>query len=159
MKLYEISNEYRQAFEELSDMPDIDRTVINDTLSAIESSFNDKAISLSSFFMNLEAEAEAVKSAEKRMRERRITIEKKIDNLKRYLRREMLNTGINKITCPYFKVLLCKSKPKVEVIDPNAIPKEFIRKVITETIDKEKILKSGGCAGAEIVENYALRIS
>lgn len=159
MKLYEIANEYRSVFDQLSEITDLNDEIINDTLSPVKADFNDKAISLTSYFRNLEAEANAIKEAESMMSHRRKFIEKKIENLKKYLKSQMKATGITKISCPYFSVTLSKTKPKVDILDSNKIPEDFMKTVIKKEPDKDKILKSGGCEGAEILENYSLRIS
>lgn len=161
MNLYEIANEYRNVFDQLSEIPDLNNEIISDTLSPIKGEFNDKAINLTSYFRNLEADANAIKEAEVMMAQRRKSIESKIENLKKYLKSQMQATGITKISCPYFSVTLSKTKSIVKILDEKKIPSNFISvtTTITEKPDKDKILKSGGCEGAEIVENYALRIS
>lgn len=159
MHLYEISNEYKRLFDELSDMEGVTQDMISDTLSPITDEFNNKAIAVTSYFRNLEAEASAIKTAEKRMYERRKAIENKIENIKGYLKNQMISTGINKISCPYFSVTLAKSKNSVNILDFSKIPSEFIREKVIKEPNKELILKTGGCEGAEVVEGYSLRIA
>lgn len=158
MKLYEISNDYIKAFNELSEMEGITQDIISDTLSPITDEFNNKAIAITSYFRNLEAETNAIKEAENSMYERRKAIEKKIENIKVYLKSQMISTGINKISCPYFSVTLAKSKNSVNILDSSKIPSEFIREKVIKEPNKELILKTGGCEGAEIIEGYSLRI-
>lgn len=158
MKLYEISNDYIKAFNELSEMEGITQDIISDTLSPITDEFNNKAIAITSYFRNLEAETNAIKEAENSMYERRKAIEKKIEKIKVYLKSQMISTGINKISCPYFSVTLAKSKNSVNILDSSKIPSEFIREKVIKEPNKELILKTGGCEGAEIIEGYSLRI-
>lgn len=159
MHLYEISNEYKKLFDELSEIEGVTQDIISDTLSPITGEFNNKAIAVTSYFRNLEAEANAIKAAEKSMYERRKAIENKIESIKGYLKSQMISTGINKISCPYFSVTLAKSKNSVNILDSSKIPSEFIREKVIREPNKELILKTGGCEGAEITEGYALRIS
>lgn len=159
MQLYEIALEYRNVFDQLAELPDLNNEIIEDTLSPIMGEFNDKAISLTSYFKNLEAEANAIKEAEEMMYKRRKSIENKIENMKNYLKDNMKTSGINKISCPYFSVTLSKTKSKVNITDLSQIPPSFIRVKTIREPDKDSILKVGGCDGAEIIENYALRIS
>lgn len=159
MHLYEISNEYKRLFDEISEMDGVTQDIISDTLSPITDEFNNKAIAVTSYFRNLEAEANAIKTAEKSMYERRKVIENKIENIKSYLKSQMISTGINKISCPYFSVTLAKSKNSVNILDSSKIPSEFIREKVIKEPNKELILKTGGCEGAEVVEGYSLRIS
>lgn len=158
MNLYEIATEYRTAFDDLSEMEGVTHEIIADTLSHVKDEFNNKAIALTSYFKNLEAEADAIKSAEKIMNERRKSIEKRIDSLRDYLKNQMISTKINKISCPYFSVTLSKTKSSVKIIDESKIPKCFIAEKITTSPMKDEILKAGGCEGAEIAEGYALRM-
>lgn len=158
MNLYEISSEYRKVFDELSEMEGLSQEIIKDTISPIASEFNNKAIALTSYFKNLEAESESIKKAEKNMYERRKSIDNKIDNLKEYLKQQMIITGINKISCPYFCITLSRTKSVVKIIDKELIPNNFMKEEVTRTPIKDEILKNGGCEGVEICENYALRI-
>jgi hypothetical protein len=158
VNIYEISNEYRKVFDELSEMEGLSEEIIKDTLSPITANFQDKAIAETSFFKNLEAEVKAMKTAEKNINERRKSIENKIEKFKNHLKSEMMFQGINKISCPYFCITLAKSKSSVNIIDLDSVPKNFIKEEIKRTPMKDEILKNGGCEGAEICETYSLRI-
>lgn len=158
MNLYEIATEYRIAFDQLSEMDGVTHEIIADTLSHVQDEFNDKAIALTSYFKNLEAEASAIKEAEKNMYERRKSIEKRIDGMREYLKNQMISAKINKISCPYFSVTLSRSKSSVKIIDESMIPKYFIREKTIREPMKDEILKAGGCEGAEIIEGYSLKI-
>ena len=64
MKLYELSNQYREAinvFEDI-DLSDLNEEqqhqLINDTLEPIEDDFKTKALSIASYIANLDLEAE-----------------------------------------------------------------------------------------------------
>ncbi len=156
--LYEISQEYKNTFDIISDFEGVSEEIIENTLSGVKSEFNHKAINIVSFFKNLEADTKAIKDAEDKMRERRKIMESKIERLKDYLKSQMMITGITKIKCPYFEVSISKTKSIVEILDFDKIPKEFIVEKTTFTPDKNLIHEAGGCEGAVIKENYALRI-
>jgi len=156
MNLYEISAEYCKVLDELSEMEGITEEIISDTLSPVKDDFNNKAIAVTSYFKNLEAEVHAIREAEKSMADRRRSIERRIERMREYLKSQMLLTGINKIKCPYFSITLSKSRGSVNIIDKSKIPDEFMR-IIKEPL-KELIREAGGCEGAEITENYALTI-
>lgn len=158
MNLYEIATEHKKAFDIISEMEGITDEIIIDTLSPIVGEFKSKSISLVSFFKNLEAEASAIKEAEKMMAERRRAIENKVEKLKNFLKDCMMLSNTNKISCPYFSVTLSAGGKAVDIIDPNKIPKEFMKEEVRYTPDKEAIKKSGGCDGATIREVYKLVI-
>jgi hypothetical protein len=158
MNLYQISNEYAKAFDAISEIEGITEEIIIDTLRPFVADFNDKAINLTSYFKNLEAEALAIKQAEKNMSERRKVIENKVESLKKYIKNEMIRTGINKISYTYFNISLSKTKKSVEIIDEELIPEEFIRTTTKKEPDKNAILLAGGCIGAQLKESWALTI-
>lgn len=158
MNLYEIATEYRIAFDQLSEMEGVTHEIIADTLSHLSDEFNDKAIALTSYFKNLEAEASAIKEAEKNMYERRKAIERKIEGMRDYLKNQMIAAKISKISCPYFSVTLSKSKGSVKIIDESKIPQSFMREKTIREPMKDEIFKAGGCEGAEVIEGYSLKI-
>lgn len=156
MKLYEIAEKHNNALLAMADIDGLDESVINDTLEALEGEFNDKALSVASFFQNIEAEIKAMRDAEKRIAERRKIKESSVKRLKDYLLREMQRTGISKIECPQFQISLRNNPDSVEIVDENLIPNEF-KRVVYE-IDKMAIKKAGYCPGAEIVKKQTLVI-
>ncbi len=156
--LYEISSNYRQAILEMADMDDLPGDVLDDTLEGMEGEFNDKAIAVTSFFKNLEAESKAIKEAEAAMKARRTILDKKIARLKAYLLENMQQTGITKISCPYFQVSVRNNAPSVVVTDETLIPEQFRQREIVEKIDKKAIKDAGGCPGAELVRGKSLSI-
>lgn len=163
MNLYEISNQYLDALNGLKNL-DADEQTIKDTLESMSlvEDFNEKSVAVASFFQNMEAEANAIKEAEKRMELRRKSIESRVDYLKSYLKSNMERTGITSIECPYFKISLVNNPPSVSVIDESLLPQETINeKVVREVVKtaiKEYINKHGACPGAEIKHSKRLKI-
>ncbi len=158
MKLYEIADNYRTAFDEMDAMDDLPKEVIDGTLEAIEAEFDDKAIALTSYFKNMEAETEAMKQAEASIKARRVAIEKKIAWMKDYLLKNMQATGITKITCPYFDISTRKNPASVQITDETLIPAKYKTTEFVTKVDKKAIKSDGGCAGVEIVQGESLRI-
>lgn len=85
MKLYEISNLYNQTFEELSQIEELNKTIIEDSLSGIKEDLDNKCLAVGAFIKNLSAESNAIKEAEESLKKRRQTLDKKTDSLKTYL--------------------------------------------------------------------------
>ena len=145
LSLYTLSNDYKNAFEFLND-PDHDLTAeeINDSLSSIELDVKDKAINVAKFLRNIEATAEAIKTAEGEMMQRRKALEIRAKKLKDYLKNNMEATGITKIECPYFKLSIAKNPAALDLFDTDAIPAEYKRTetIIVEHIDKAAIKKA-----------------
>lgn len=150
MNLYELATIHNEAFMNMAEIDDLSEEVINDTLEALEGEFNDKAISIAAFIMNMEADVKAIKEAENRLSERRKKIESKIEWFKKYLSENMLRTGILKIECPYYKVSLQDNPWSVQVIDESMIPEKYKTIETITKIDKNAIKSDGGCDGVTL---------
>lgn len=143
--LFEISTSYEAAFLSMID-EDVPDHVIEDTLEGLEFEFEEKGRNIAAFFQNLEADAKAMKTAEARIKERRQTLERKIERIKDYLRVNMARAGITAIECPYFCVKLGAALDVVEIEDADKIPEEFITVKTTSSPNKTTIkaaIKSG----------------
>ena len=67
LRLYELSTEYLQALEALSELDDLPPEAIADTLAGLSGAWEDKALNVARFVRNLEAEATAIEEAKKRI--------------------------------------------------------------------------------------------
>lgn len=136
MKLYQISNEYQQAFDNLSEM-DLSHEVIADSLASIKGEFEDKAKAIVAIILNLEAENLGINAALAKMTERRMKNLRKIGNLREYLLKNMEVCNIKNIKTDEFAVSIRKNPPRL-VVDENALPGEYIE---VEVIEERNILK------------------
>lgn len=163
LSLYELSANYLQALDFLTD-PEMDLPVeaINDTLEALGGELEDKAINVAKFFRNMEATADAIKSAEVNMAKRRKALENRVQWLKNYIKENMEVCGISDIECPHFKLSVQKNPAVVNILDENAIPAQFKEQVTSWKIDKTAIkeaIKSGSVVpGTELVNGTRLAI-
>jgi hypothetical protein len=163
LSLYQLSGNYLQALDFLTD-PDLDLPIeaINDTLESLTGELEDKAINVAKFLKNMEATAEAIKNAETDMAKRRKALENRVQSLKDYLKGNMVNTGISKIECPYFKLSIQNNPAAVNVFDEEAVPLEFKKQVVSWSIDKTAIKHAinGGknVAGATLTNGKRLVI-
>lgn len=161
--LYEISRDYQQALAEFAD-PDIDLPpeAITDTLEAIEGQLQDKAVNVAKFMQNLDAAADAIKAAERRMAVRRKAIEHRVQWLRDYLKLNMEATGITRIDSPWFSLAVQNNPASVEIIDEAVLPDDFTTEVVTIKADKAAIkqaLKSGeDVPGARLTRGTRLAI-
>lgn len=153
MKLYEISDQFRQ-LEELDDLPD---EAIADTLEALTGEFEEKSIAVASQFKNLGSDADQLDAAIKELQARKRTIVNRQNSLKEYLRMNMERTGIKKVQHALFNITLTKPRQVVHIIDDTKLPEDYT-KVVTSP-DKTLILKAlkDGFAveGAELGEGQA----
>jgi hypothetical protein len=163
LSLYQLSANYLQALDFLTD-PDMDLPVeaVNDTLEALGGELEDKVINVAKFFRNMEATAEAIKSAEEDMAKRRKALENRVQWLKSYIKDNMEVCGISQIECPHFKLSIQKNPAIVNIVDEGAIPAQFKEQVSGWKIDKAAIknaIKSGNAVpGTELVSGTRLSI-
>lgn len=161
--LYEISNEYLHALERIE--IDEETGEIKDfpaNLEAMPEIFEGKATNVVAFFRNLDAEADAIRQAEREMAERRKRIEKKSQLLKTYLLDNMKRCGFTKVKCPWFEVSVGKNPPSVDVTSEEEIPAMYKNVELVTKIDKIAIrnaIKEGvDVPGARMVSADKLNI-
>ncbi len=130
ISLYHMTEEYRQALQELSDA-DLPEDVVRDTLEALGGELIKKGEAVAAFVLNLGAEIDAIKAVEKRISDRRKALEKRADNLREYLRTNMEKAGISEIKAldGSFTAKLGKGRQSVVIDDEDALPddSEFVR--------------------------------
>lgn len=127
MKLYDITQEYLTVLE-MFDSDEVDEQAIKDTLESIEDEFETKAENYGKIIRNLEATILGIKEEEKRLADRKKSIEKKIDFLKMNLFEAMKKTGKTKFNTGLFNFSICKNGGKVPIVlnvDANDLPKKF----------------------------------
>jgi len=163
LTLYTIADQYLQDVQKLQDM-DINDETFADTLESLSGDLEVKATNVALFIRNLEANANAIKEAEKTMYDRRKAVEGKIDRIRQYLLDNMLRTGISKIESPYLCLSIRKNPPSVEVINQGMIPDEYfdIPEPPPPTLNKNRLkedLKAGVVIeGARLTSGSSLQI-
>ncbi len=155
MKLYEIANEYQQALTTLHSIDEITQDVISDTLSIIKDDFETKAVAVSSFVKNIEADILAMKEAEASIAKRRKALQNQIESVKSYLLDNMERTGINHIHSPYFDIKLKKCPSSVEIIDEELIPDECFRvkREVSKSFIKDALKNGVIIEGAKLIDD------
>ena len=163
LSLYELSNTYLEALDFFTD-PEADLPIeaVNDTLEGLSGELEDKAVNVAKFLRNMEAAAQAIKSAEAEMARRRKSLETRVTWMKSYLKGSMEHTGITKIECPYFKLSIQNNPASVNILNEESIPDEYKAQVINWKIDKTAIknaIKGGkNVPGATLVNGTRLAI-
>lgn len=149
LTLYQIADKHQEALNFMLEN-DVDYQTIADTLESIEGELTAKGQSVAALFLNLDAQIDAMKSAENKMSERRKRLEKKSDDMKQYLLVNMERCGINKITAPEFEVKLRKCPPSVDDnINMDLLPKQYTKEV-TETKVLKDLIKKDLLAGIPV---------
>ena len=156
--LYEIKSEYVQALEQLTDLDD---EAVVDTLDALKGELEVKATSVAAYTLSLDATVKAMKEAEKRMADRRKSLENKMARIKEYIKDSMEDARIFKIETPEMKLSISKNPAKVEVIDEELVPDEYKNEKVTVVLDKKKLkaaLNNDGVDGAVLTQSTRLNI-
>lgn len=163
LTLYQISDQYLADMQKLQDM-ELDEQTFADTLESLSGELEVKATNVAMFIRNLEASADAIKSAEKAMAERRKALEAKAERIRQYLLENMQRTGISKIESPYFALSLRKNPPAVEVINQELIPDEYFDipepppPVLNKTRLKDDLKAGVLVEGAKLTQGQSLQI-
>lgn len=163
LTLYEMTAEYREALSVLAES-DLDEQTVADTLEGLQGEIEVKAKNVAMFARELEATAEAIQEAEKRMAARRKAIESRAAGLRRYLLTSMQACEIHRIDSPWFTLSRKKNPPKVVIDNKDAIPAEFMRFPEPPPPEPDKkliaeVLKDGGTiTGAHLEHSERLDI-
>ena len=151
MKLYELTDNFKQAERDLNEMlysGDIDEQTVTDTLDGIRGEIEEKAKNVAMYIGNIESTAKAIKEQEKAMSERRKRLEAQAEGIRRYLKDKMQECEISKIECPFFTMSIKKNPPKL-VIDESQLDRNYTEAVITYK-PKKDVIKQELKAGNEI---------
>lgn len=155
--LYELNDNFAQVQE----MIENGQEGLQDTLESIELAIEDKLENIAKVIQNLNGEVTALKAEEKRLSDKRRSIENNIKNLRKYAENALIVTGKDKIKSGLFTFSLQKSAPSLKVIDEKLIPKKYYV-AVEPRLDKNTIkeyLKNGeSVPGAELVQGRSLRI-
>ena len=157
MNLYELSTNYLQIQEMILEGAE----GLEDTLESLNDAIEEKAVGYAKVIKNIEGQVLAIKEEEKRLAERRRSLESNIKRLKENLELSMLDTGKKKIKTNLFTFNIQKNPPSVKILDEEAIPSDYLVKQKPK-IDKKAIindLKNGvEVEGVEIKQDESLRI-
>lgn len=160
LKLHEFSAALSQVWDLVSD-PDADLVVLEDTLQSLEEIRDKKLESLAYIVKQTEFEADFIRNEEKRLAERRRSLENKADRIKKYMESCLLAEGVKKVKTPTVTVSIQANPPSVEVWDEDMIPAAY-RIPQPDKLDKKamiEVLKNGELVpGANLLKTESLRI-
>ncbi len=151
MRLYEITNQFQNVFNQIGEDGELTQDMLNN-LDSLKDDFENKAVSVAAYIKNIEAEEAAISQAIEDMRSRKAKLTKQAESLSDYLQFNLQKLSINEIkTSPYFKIRLKQCPPSVDVFDEKSIPPEFWREKVTTTTSVDKIkLKEVLSEGVEV---------
>ena len=158
MRLYEISKEFEALYEMANDAEGDELIELYDEL---RESLSDKLENSGKVLKQLQADADALKAEESRLKQRRQVVENNIDKLKELMVSAMNSSGEAKIKTQLFSFSI-RASESVKITDESLLTDGYIRvktvrepdkKAIKETLDKGIDVE-----GAEIVINESLQI-
>ena len=157
-KLYELTTGYKN-IEYLIEMGESTEE-LEAVLNSIGGEIEDKAENIAKIIKNNEADIKAFKEEEKRIAERRKTLENDVKRLKEYLYNNMKLTGKTKFKRGTFSFNIAKNPASVEITNADIISSDY--KTYTEVLDRKAILqdlKDGkDVQGAILKQGESLRI-
>ena len=160
MKLYELTQNYRN-LQELLDDETIPQDEILKALNGLEGQFDEKAENIVKVMKSIDADVKGLKDEEKRLSDRRKSLENRSINLKAYLTDSMRAIGKEKIKGNIFTLAFQKNPPSVDILDWRLIDNEYLIPQIP-TVDKKRVLidlKNGvRVDGVELKQGTSLRI-
>ena len=112
------------------------------------------------FLERIEAEAKAIREAEKRLAARRAGYEKVAECVRSSIFQMMQDAGIVRVEGRLFSFAIRKNPPKVEITDESAIPPEFVtyEPHIDKRAIKDRLEEGKAIPGAELVQSTRLEI-
>lgn len=159
-KLYELSQNYNNLLE-LLDNQDIPQEVVTEALNQVGEEIEVKAENIAKLIKTLEVDINGFKEEEKRLADRRKSLENKVKCLKTYLEDTMKATGKTKFKGQLFSFNIQKNAPSLNIEAEDNIPKNFYIEQ-APVLDKKSLLaeiKQGlEVTGVTIKQTESLRI-
>lgn len=158
--LYKLNAQYQELLDKITyEDVENEEDFINELVN-IEIEVEEKAENTAIIIKKLEAEREMIRNEEKRLADRRKSIENNINYLKSGLEYSMKLQDKKKFKTEHFSFNIQKNAPSVMITDEEKALENYKR--VTETIDKAKLkddLKNGVILDyAELVQTESLRI-
>lgn len=163
MKAYEIVNGMIDTLDIFleSDGSESEAEVYLDVMTFLKEELKNKSSNILKYIRNLELESKLAKEEADRLQKVSKVKANKIKNLKNYLINTLTSLDKRKIETDLGSYGLRKSS-KIEIIDINKIPKEFLKTKTEITVDKlelgKAIKKEGEVEGAKVLESFSLQI-
>ena len=141
--LYELTNDYLTLLDMAED-PDVEEDVLRDTMEGIEGEIEIKADGYARVMKQLEATSANLEYEEKRLMNRRKTIDRNIKRMKQALQDAMVATDKRKFKTDLFSFSIRKNPASVVIDHETSIPPEFLipqdpkidKKAIKAAIDR-----------------------
>lgn len=118
---------------------DVDPEVLADTLEAVSGEYEIKIESYAKVIRNLEADVVAIKSEEKRLSDKRKTLDANINRLKKAMFDSMKATDTSKIKGKLFTVAIQKNGGKLPVIMAEGVTTDHLPDQLVTVVEKPNL--------------------
>ena len=160
MKLYELTEEFRQALEKYDPEQD-ELGILEQVIDGLAVDIERKAEGIVKLLSNWESDADAIDAEINRLQELKRSKQSRAEWLRGYLSRNLEHAGIDKLDLGTHKVSFRKST-RVEVLDESKIPDKYKRVKTVVDVDKIAIKESWkqgvGVDGTEVREYKNIQI-
>ena len=157
MNLYELTDSYQKILQLIEDGGE----GLEDTLESITDAIEEKADGYGKVIKNIEAQIEAIKNEEKRLADRRKSLESSVKRLKDSLYESMKLTETKRIKSELFTFNIQNNPPSLNIENEDAIPFEYYQPQAPK-LDKKELLnaiKNGlEIEGVSVKQGESLRI-
>lgn len=154
--MYDLSHKYKQVQEMIEDGVE----GLEDTLESLQDPIEEKAVGYAKVMKNIEGQISAIKTEEKRLADKRRSLENNIKRLKESLQDAMLFIDKKRIETDLFTFNIQKNPPSIRVIDEELIPKTYYVEQ-SPKLDRRALineLKESDIPGVELTQGESLRI-
>lgn len=122
--LFKLVDQYRSLQQ--IDIEDIDETTLLDTLEALGGELQVKATNVALYQQNVQALADAIKDASKKMADRAKRVQAKADSIRAHLQSCMEAAQITKIDGPELTLAIKKNPPALVIAPDAVIPERYM---------------------------------
>jgi len=156
--LYDLSERYQNILD-IAEM--LDEEQLQEALSEIDDAIENKADGYAKVIQELHGKVDVLKKEEKRLSDRRKSIENNAKRIKESLQDQMLLLDKRKFKTDLFSFNIQKNPPSLNVLDDSFIPKRFFEEQQPKLDSRGLLnaLKSGEeIKGVEVKQSESLRI-
>jgi len=153
--LYELKNWRALILEQIEDGDE----GLEEILKTVDCAIEEKLEGYAMVMRNLEADAAAYETEEKRFKEKKQKAKKGIERMKQAIHDAMNESGKDEVKTKLFTFKLRNNAPAVHITDENLIPDEYfkVERTVKKT-DLAKTLKEKPVPGAELRASRSLQI-
>ncbi len=143
-KLYELTEAFKRIENMIDSMEDIseeNQELILKALDEVEASIEKKAESVLIIAKQYEADAHFYDEEIKRLTAKKKAAETQAQNLKDYLKHNLIKYEVSKLDTGLFKISIYDhGKGSIEVTDPDKVPAKYKTEVVTIKVDTKALM-------------------